>query len=121
MSKEMSVEEADRIIAEFMGFDLVNMDYSYKDYPCEAVWENQETGAMEQTPFYSQSLDALVPVWEKLRIRAIQFNFWKKDPMVTILRGELSSNSLVGFNNKNLEQAAAIATVKAILEMEKEG
>lgn len=102
----MENSEANKIIAEFMDFE----------YPVK----NDSGFFMPNTDF--MSLDALVPVWEKL----------SKEWHFEMLRGV--DDFIVGFERTaykgepdeitvrtkdSIQQAAAIATAKAILEMKK--
>lgn len=85
--------DADRIIAEYMGA-LVTGEYV----------QESESGYFLT---YSQSLDALVPVWEKLDIRSCINN------AIFILQCAKQ------YKTNNIFESAAIATAKAILELEK--
>ncbi len=54
----MTAEEADKIIADFMGFHY----NSIKSYGFDC----NRSGVAQIRALFSKSLDALVPVWEKL-------------------------------------------------------
>lgn len=105
LSCVMTDQEVNKIIAEFMGFEL-HEDYIFKEY---------ENGIVEDD-LYTESLDALVPVWEKLQI---DFNF--------MMQGSFVKNNFSIFkhgkaicakqNKKTIQQAAAHATAKAIVEL----
>lgn len=104
----MKNEEVNRIIAEYMGCYWNENDSEYND---------SVTGA--PIPYYPVSLDALVPVWEKLnddhniaptlefgRMEGHVVCFWTNhyDP---------AENTI----STNFHKAAAYATAKAIKEL----
>lgn len=105
----MNDQEVNKIIAEFMGYRLrgfANDGGVELDMP-------PMRGIFFRKP-YTKSLDALVPVWEKL-----------KNPRFI---GEINCFTIVNANNEGigrssqketLYQAAAHATAKAILELKK--
>ena len=94
----MRPEEADKIIAEFMGLKH-NMPFvSYKDSDTIVSVE------------YSQSLDALVPVWEKL-------TGGKNHALWDCLKNIIDDDESIWSISGNFTQAAAIATAKAIKEI----
>lgn len=95
----MNKDEANRIIAEFMGFK----------------WESRKIGGVlikgnnfKPTMGYSESLDALVPVLEKLKIQEGLLLF---PCLGQVLIGSYS------FTGETIQEAATIATAKAILEI----
>lgn len=113
----MTDEEVNKIIAEFMCLDIreVNGNQLY-------VWEHNDMASA----LYTESLDALVPVWEKLsednpscdtiKIDLVKGNesasfvFWNRS---FFHDGEIKYYS----EGKTTQQAAAHATAKAILEL----
>lgn len=98
----MTDEEVNKIIAEFMGW-CESSDYHV---------------TREMKPF-TQSLDALVPVWEKISLSIrIEIGYYK-DFAPNKWAVELEQCfSRISFNqNKTVYQAAAHATAKAILEL----
>lgn len=92
----MTQEEANKIIAEYMGVPEDSIGYS---------WSN-----------YSKSLDALVPVWEKMR--ALQVNVQWAIKSHTVFISSLHGNWQRG-DSLDIKQAAAIATARAIKELKK--
>ena len=116
----MELERANRIIAEFMGWHKQCTDEFPNAWNSEhglrAVWHSIE----KEQPFCS--LDTLVPVWEKLNRNA--------DFEIVVTRMSDKSHYdfrfLTGswgmpdyFSSDILAQAAAIATAKAIKELER--
>lgn len=104
----MNIEESNKIIAEYMGCP-------FNGNICTAC------GATHERCIYSNSLDALVPVWEKL---VFQPNFWMeydKNNWVCIEREDLrvAENFYNSYSGKcsSIQEAACIATAKAILEL----
>ena len=98
----MTPQEANRTIAEYMGTDYVE----YKTYKCP-VCDVSEFKA------YSESLDRLVPVWERLKLRPIFGN--PRD-----VGGEvcwLTQDTTMIASGKTIQEAACIATAKAIREL----
>lgn len=111
----MKPSEANKIIAEFMG---VNHKIDYKG---DVVID----GTIPKNVGYSMSLDALVPVWEKLNMRIIQPRFMLGVNDLKgcgIKHGAICSSDwedeILGFET-TFQQAAAIATAKAIKELRK--
>lgn len=101
----MNDNEVNKVIAEFMG----NLN---------AVPVNiNELSDRQKKIFlpYSHSLDALVPVWEKLRTnKNIRIDFWtSKNEYHCKLYPDIWVSS------KTFQQAAAHATAKIILELKK--
>lgn len=93
----MKAEQANRIIAEFMG------TYNRRD----------NDGYWLPSPNY-QSLDALVPVWEKLRKRDFKFAFRDNYEFLII-----TTKDKYNFGDgETIQQAACIATAKTIKELE---
>lgn len=99
----MKNEEVNRIIAEYMGtkFNHICIDHADVDkYLCD---------------LYTESLDALVPVWEKLEKGfEIKLSIFTHAKTAMIYDASLSD----GYGDK-VQQAAAHATAKAILELKK--
>lgn len=96
----MTPQDADRIIAEFMG---VTRGYYEGDY----YHEN-----------YSESLDALVPVWKALEFYDIKLEDIRYDRLgwTCDFNGKITEHE----NDEiylNIFEAAAMATAKAILEL----
>lgn len=89
----MEPQEANKIIAEYMGVSL-------------------ETFLTYNLKSYSKSLDAIVPVWEKLEIRmSLDMNYRDMSPWACVCVYEIAAFG------ETIQEAAAIATAKAILEI----
>ena len=115
----MTDEEVNKIIAEYMGFEYFKGLILLKD----------EKGIVqfEATADYAKSLDALVPVWEKM-VKDIRF--WGGITVYScIVQGAKQSFDIESNNQDELhletssedketiQQAAAHATAKAIKEL----
>ena len=129
----MTPEEANRILAEYMGwehFSRVEDEMGYKAYsPLLSIW--CMFGGIDSEPLWSESLDALVPVWEKMRYQYEETMF---DVSLRIdLDHKLSSIWMDDYQHsfgdnppgsdyesgETIQEAAAIATAKAIQELKK--
>ena len=110
----MTLEEANKIIAEYMGYELVDQPHSMSRNPLKMTVKRKFE--FEITA-YSKSLDALVPVWDKLgysKTQGIGFHRYKSGWQVgigTILPLIHLSTSVT------LQEAACLATAKAIKEL----
>lgn len=93
---EMTLNGADKIIAEYMGFKYNNVNNSIDMWHRNNGWQHFD--------LYTNSLDALVPVWRKLQI--IPF---ERDGCVVC--------SYTDGSNQTIQESAAIATAKAIKEL----
>lgn len=104
----MSDNEVNKIIAEFMGVPVSEISQEYID---DVVIK------------YTKSLDALVPVWEKLQGLCNFRIYWDicrplddedkhKFELITF-----TGSRIYSANGKLLSQAAAHATAKAIMEL----
>lgn len=113
-NKVRTAKQADKIIAEFMGtkYNHICIDYADKD--------------KYLSDLYSESLDALVPVWEKLGDR-FSMNYYRESELHCDTNGvihrftfcdDMLSDTKEVVENYNVHQAAAIATAKAILVLE---
>jgi hypothetical protein len=105
----MTPQEADKIIAEFMGLRFVQL--------CDGESYAQPSDDNYERITYSKSLDALVPVLEKLKDKDFECFCW-----LNINKGtnscEWKMNSRHGIEeNESPSVALAIATAKAIQEM----
>jgi len=101
----MEAQEAFKILAKFEGWEMVSTH-----------WVNHNSVAMA-VPDYLNDLNALVPVWERLEINTIQH-------FLSTPKGYQWETDLFGKNahernghRKTLQEAAAIATAKAILAL----
>lgn len=110
----MTTNEANKIIADYMG--AVYREYSGL-YRYE--WEHGLYGYGLDEFLYSHSLDALAPVWERLNfdptfIRVVPSLQWHCELMKITLLGP-DSGEQVGYGlAASIQEAAAIATAKAI-------
>lgn len=116
----MKPEEADRIIAEFMGwkFKIHPRGLNYVGYNTDRYWHLEgDTNKYEAHPEYSESLDELVPVWEKLKLAfEISLGITKFGKYCLIQR-EIENKTISHEKTSlSIQQAAAIATAKAIKE-----
>ncbi len=105
----MKSSEANKIIAEYMGYTV---------YPNDAEFIPQ--GMMhvkEYSLAYSQSLDALVPVWEKLNL-ICDFDICRSlDDKWRFCLKNFTGSIVFSYESNSVQEAAAIATAKAILEI----
>ena len=104
----MKIKEANEIVAEYMGFGFNATETCLvdKDHNLSAL--------------YSDSLDALVPVWEKLDVRHFRYenrygnyfsiHYGTNDAYDTKTRVDHMITS------ETIQEAACIATAKAIQE-----
>lgn len=104
----MNTQEANQIIAEFMG---------------TGVWVPVDNDCGELETLYSWSLDALVPVWEKLNLgifkvfrnctdrKHFDYQYHFKVELSPFLDKTYTGRGL------EIQEAAAIATAKAIQEL----
>lgn len=97
----MNTSEANKIIAEYMG---------YKDDGTEFDAIIHENAA------YAKSLDALVPVWEKLPTLPEFFSNSKNHYEVMFDIGDTATMYAKG-EAATIQEAACIATARAILEL----
>lgn len=101
----MEIDEANKIVAEFMGLEY------HREGDC-AGWIRNDR--FLQFP-YSMSFDSLVPVWEKLEFLDIKI-FWASDGY----RFWIKNNREVFSGRKTIQEAACVATAKAILALTQE-
>lgn len=117
----MTPEEANKIIAEFMGYYFIGVEKKrVEDLPCLILTRKTDGERVYKYP-YLESLDALVPVWGKLG-RVNFFFTWYKDEWEFVLTDvdKLAKTDYEGIRELGaLQEAAAIATAKAILELSK--
>jgi hypothetical protein len=102
----MEVEKAYKIIAEFMG--------AYK--------RKNKYGYYRPVPNYTTSLDELVPVWEKIKMNwsasYIRFSIpSKKRRDCNMYKCSFEGIVFSNENGSTIQEAAAIATAKAILKI----
>lgn len=110
----MTKEEVNKVIAEFMNLRIIG---TFLDENNEGYWDIGEDQIIKHK-FYTDSLDVLIPVWEKLdsqdevrfeRLLNKQYLFWFSDAIYA------HQETLA----ETIQEAAAIATAKAILELTK--
>ena len=101
----MKISESDKIIAEFIGWYPQSTDM-YPD-----AWNNHEGFRVMDHQWFSRSLNALVPVWEKLK------PIHGYDVILSQVGDWISDHNCEHENS--IQEAAAIATAKAILELKK--
>lgn len=127
----LSLKEATKVIAEYMGYKLVKGGYystSKCGNPLRGVrWQYSNASSAklffrkgdeiihESKVLYSQSLDSLVPVWEKMKLSNISIKLLENKIYLGSIG--LKSEYVAG---DIIQQAACLATAQAILDR-KEG
>ena len=116
----MEISEVNKVIAEFMGWykqgtDLYpnawNDNHGFRKVETDKDWEG----------LFCKSLDTLIPVWEKLgpKLKASIYISWLKKGSTGY-----SDGVQVGIEYESckstIQEAAARATAKVILELKKE-
>jgi len=128
----MKVEEANKIIAEFMDCDNYKYMLVIDKVPNKSILSVELMEAMKiksrnpyvSVHYYSNSLDNLVPVWDKMAFLNINIDVNTFDDNglegITFIIKDSKGNSYWNNNNNGLtiQQAACIATAKAIKELE---
>lgn len=103
----MTTNEANRVIAEFMGCVLK-----------EQGWYVPEENGVIHELNYSRSIDSLVPVWEKLG-KHLFLEFCRHDVndyhWATFFDHKLNIDE--GTVDRTIQEAACIATARAIKEL----
>ena len=105
----MTDNEVNKIIAEFMGYKEVIT-------PVGLHWD---TGNGHTNTLFTESLDALVPVWEKLKTNhtfMVNGSFVRNNFSLFVEGRAIAACQ----NMKTLQQSAAHGTAKAILELKSE-
>lgn len=97
----MKVDEGNRIVAKYMGCEIVD------DWGVPTITSEE----FNTTIMYSESLDALVPVWEKMKTERIELCL--EFGQVIYMYGEQCS----GDGIMSIQEAALISTAKAIQEL----
>ena len=122
----MTDTEVNKIIAEYMGYDTTDLT-QVKNYRSLQWYRNGSTIPEFTTSKYTYSLDALVPVWEKLEVEP-SFTFlcdeWQASLIITVFSIDyISGYKVFEFchDADTIFQAAAHATAKAILELKSDG
>ena len=103
----MTDNEINKIIAEYMGWIKKN-----------SRWFDEKGKQRNYLIAYTESLDSLVPVWEKLEYLQIHIQRASRERLFCFIGMNCKYDSLK-YNDKDLttQQAAAHATCKAILEL----
>lgn len=126
----MKPEEANKIIAEFMGWKYGGWS-KQNLLPDKCINVIKSDGSKRFHRSYFHSLDALVPVWEKLReipeyvftpymtCNPLGFYEFEVTPSKEGKEGEGKWDNAWG-NSRSPQEAAAIATAIAILELNNE-
>jgi hypothetical protein len=120
----MDAQEANKIIAEYMGLTVYRGKRgSHKIVTSVSL--GRVNGSVV-SDLYSESLDSLVPVWEKLKLfekgygfKIYEYNkkgwyccFQKYDGQIFMM-----INHFIVIERKSIQEAAAIATAKAIEQL----
>ena len=100
----MTDDDVNKAIGKFMGYDVIRCLPQYDDMP---------TACRKNIKQYTKSLDALVPVWKKLGGEHIQL--WSN-----ICESTVGTNEKHEGFGETIQQAAAHATYKCILELDSE-
>ncbi len=107
----MKTEEVNKVLAEYeFGKDIWLMD--------GCVEANYKEGYYSiRKPFYTNSLDSLVPIWEKLGFW--EFRLHGNSAFIEVPTFETHVSSVIGEsdNCKTIQEAAALATARAVLEL----
>lgn len=114
-------EIVNKTLAEFMGRTVRSIDFAnnimyFENLPMRAIWQDK---------LYTKDLNALVPVWEKLAIQigeGVWINFTRhgiKDYHLSFFRHSGKEYDSTVSSEGSPQQAAAYATCKAIMELEK--
>ena len=109
----MKAEKANKVIAEYMGYELREMS-----------WGICAGGAQlgKGKTAYSESLDLLIPVWEKMGRVSILAHFWDGRVINFVIQDHNNAGpdmSMVSSDNGTVQESACIATAKAIIELQK--
>ena len=112
----MNDNEVNKIIAEYMGLTEDSFDYACMCTMRESCPACNSFAAEELLNKFTTSLDALVPVWEKLTVE-----FSLIDGHFHILKDNHENDIICTefVYQKTIQQAAAQATAKCIMELEK--
>lgn len=118
----MTPQEADKIIAEYMG--IVFMETDDNDL---FIFDAKTTEPISISgKYYSESLDALVPVWKQRKIDVIKILTEcystpnQVHSFVSVGVNEQVEKWFYGrCHESTIQEAAAIATAKAIRELDK--
>lgn len=120
----MTYKEVNKIIIQYMKYEK-RLQSTFKYGRKNFVYYDPNNKNIAVKTNFTSSIDALVPVWEKLDLnnRNLEISFFIKDLgdkinfLITAEAGTQHGGS-VGLNT--LQQAAAHATAKLILELKNE-
>ena len=115
----MDIQDANKIIAEYMGFKIVSDGIS-------ELIEGPSGTLRILKGTYSNSLDALVPVWEKLEEVNVFVNRFAPHGKFVELCSDKKGKDYLPWDcfhyhkheGTTIQEAACIATAKAIKELE---
>lgn len=121
MSNNLNDNEVNKVIAEFMGQIIINHDGD--------LYIDNSTIPMYRDRVYTESLDTLVQVFEKLKVVpkfSHRDEFEANEPTISI-DGQWRCHVYEKFyidsywgDGETIQQAAAYATAKAIMELQNE-
>ena len=116
----MTNNEVNKVIAEYMGEEYCKLP----DNRSAIKFKIGNSQSVLKENYYSNSLDALVPVWELLK--AVSYprfymneNGFNCSMSVEIDRGYRDLKFCEVYDQDTIQEAAAHATAKAILELKK--
>lgn len=119
----MTPQEANKIIAEFMGYYFIGVEKKRLNISPFLILTRTSDGERVYKYPYSESLDALVSVWEKLNLgifkvfrnctdrKHFDYQYHFKVELSPFLDKTYTGRGL------EIQEDAAIATAKAILEL----
>ena len=109
----MKIEEANRIIAEFMVENVETISETH------GYFRMFGHNSQNYKKLYTASLDRLVPVWDKINERRVTLeNFGSNKGYLGSYNADLNPSHNYESGGDTIQEAAAIATAKAILELE---
>jgi len=119
----MNKNQANKIIAKYMNLNI----HSITDFSIHVMAPTWNDGYTEKMPLYSDSIDALIPVWEKLKVKNFDIErrpeqwgrtnrgsletFTKYIWVVLLFNSEWNITTSVA---STFQEAACIATAKCI-------
>ncbi len=115
--KNLTIEQANRIITEFMGLEFESLGNREGEYRNMMVYRYEGRRCVK--PAYSESLDALVPVWEKLKGH-YEIDFFDEGRAHFNVVCPEYNEVMQMETESNIFKAACIATAKAIKELQNE-
>ena len=105
----MTNDEVNKIIAEYM-----DIKWSFRD---GKMYDHSNDSCGILIPMYTNSIDALVPVWDKLNTFPM-FDEDEKYLIELLTEDRFSEINYVWAKADTIQEAAAHATAKAIKELE---